>query len=294
VEKFGIGPNINFEDWNSFKHNLNRNEDTLKKELETEFEQNDIWNIIHQRRRLQNAFGNYFGSPSQFFFTFYAKETWHYINLSDHQKYRLEELLKAKESAHFDLWQENGRTMLKTIINKTNLFLCAEDLGQVDPYIPQVLAELQIPGIDIIRWSQTFKKENQRQLAVLTTSTHDTSSLSSWWQTETDHATKYRFLNEFLNDFPDTVSDELPKEKAKQILLDMYQAPVLFIIHPFWEILHIFYDEPDKRINKPGFSDPTNWRHRMEKPIEDYLAITDISAVFREKISESNRISRHE
>jgi len=130
----------------------------------------------------------------------------------------------------------------------------------------EVLQELDIPGIDIIRWSKSFRLEDQRELAVLTTSSHDTSTFATWWHKEVDQELKLRFLKEF---FSSDFKSDLDNEGIKKVIASFSQAKSRFIIIPFWEILHLWYSEPDIRINTPGVSDTNNWCKRMDHAIEN-------------------------
>ena len=131
--------------------------------------------------------------------------------------------------------------------------------------MPETLKALNIPGINIIRWSKSFKLEDQRELAVLTSSTHDTSSFTTWWQKEADLEVKTRFVKEFLE--RDFVDVDLNLADTKNIFERLNKAPSKYVIIPLWEILHLWHNEPDIRINTPGISDSINWCSRMTQSI---------------------------
>lgn len=85
-------------------------------------------------------------------------------------------------------WEDTGKKLLDTIINKSSLLPCAEDLGTVPECSARVLWEYGIPGMDVQRWIKNnnnfVPKEKFRWLSVVTVSTHDSSSLTEWWQNE--------------------------------------------------------------------------------------------------------------
>lgn len=248
-----------------FTHNLNINEDIFKKRLrERFFAENEIELVISARRRLLNMLGKYFNSEDHFFFTFYGKETWQYLNFDN--KAAIDNLLQRKRNDSFLFWRQRGKSFLADLQKMTKLKLFAEDLGLVDPYMIDVLQELDIPGIDIIRWSKSFRLEDQRELAVLTTSSHDTSTFATWWYQEVDQELKRRFLREF---FSSDFKVDLDNDGIKKVIASFSQAKSKFIIIPFWEILHLWYCEPDIRINKPGIADANNWCMRMDHAIEN-------------------------
>lgn len=288
----GTERTILFENWNQYANNLNFNEDYICLMLrDHQLTEDEIWNVIHERRRLQNMLGYYLEDSDHFFLTVYGTETWHYINLSDWQKKQLELLLKIKETQQYAFWKAQGKAILQHLMSETTLFLCAEDLGKVDPYIPDVLTELGIPGISIIRWTPSFRKEDQRYMAVLTTSTHDTSTLHQWWdEPTTSSETKSRFWREYLGEESTTAPVNLTIPQLQDIFLDIYNSASLMVIQPFWEILHVFYQEPDKRINLPGTSSSDNWCQRMAYSLEIYLAETAVSDRLKTVISQNGRI----
>ncbi|MFA7361560.1 MAG: 4-alpha-glucanotransferase [Candidatus Kapaibacterium sp.] len=86
------------------------------------------------------------------------------------------------------VWEETGKKILDSIIIKSNLLPCAEDLGTVPDCSARVLWEYGIPGMDVQRWikdaNDFIPKEKFRWLTAATVSTHDSSSLIEWWHNE--------------------------------------------------------------------------------------------------------------
>lgn len=283
---------INVEDWHLYQDNLTDNEDRLRQFFQKNgLTSDEIIMILQERRRLQNMLISYMDDPNQFCMSVYGRETWHYLNLNEEQKNQLHRLLKEKESLQYSFWEIHGKNILKKLQNETTLFLCAEDLGLIDPYVSRVLAELGIPGINIIRWSSSFQKEEQRRLAILTLSTHDTSTFNQWWQEpSTDRETQKRFLNQYLGQETEYIPQNLSKEQLQTIFLKLYEASSLVVIQPFWEILSVFYSESEKRINTPGFGETENWCNRMEQKLEMYIEEKNISDRFRKAIASTGRL----
>ncbi|MFA5879081.1 MAG: 4-alpha-glucanotransferase [Candidatus Margulisiibacteriota bacterium] len=255
---------VELENLSKYQHNLYLNEDYFRSQLQTaDFTSFEISLVLKARRRLLNMLCPYFDAPDYFAFTFYGKETWQYLNLQD--KSALNNLLDEQRKNQYAFWQDHGENFLTALQNKTKLKLFAEDLGLVDDYMPETLKALNIPGINIIRWSKSFKLEDQRELAVLTSSTHDTSSFTTWWQKEADLEVKTRFVKEFLE--RDFVDVDLNLADTKNIFERLNKAPSKYVIIPLWEILHLWHNEPDIRINTPGISDSINWCSRMTQSI---------------------------
>ncbi|MFC1485041.1 4-alpha-glucanotransferase [bacterium] len=90
------------------------------------------------------------------------------------------------------LWEQNGKQILKAMIDCTDMLPCAEDLGVIPPQCPKVLNELGIPGIEVQRWLKDrdadvryFKKnKDYRYLSCAISSGHDMSNTASMWQYE--------------------------------------------------------------------------------------------------------------
>ncbi|MCM8800892.1 MAG: 4-alpha-glucanotransferase [Candidatus Omnitrophica bacterium] len=88
-------------------------------------------------------------------------------------------------------WEERGRGILIKMLENTELFLCAEDLGVIPEVCTRTLQDLEIPGNDVQRWKKDYKishdflkPEQYRLLSVSMLSTHDTTNWPAWWQYE--------------------------------------------------------------------------------------------------------------
>jgi len=102
-----------------FTHNLNINEDIFKKRLKEKFfTENEMDQIINSRRRLLNMLGKYFNSEDRFFFTFYGKQTWQYLNFAN--KGAIDNLLERKRNESFLFWRQRGKSFLADLQKKTN------------------------------------------------------------------------------------------------------------------------------------------------------------------------------
>ena len=281
-------------DLNKYDSNLDVNEDYIHAVCcEAGWAEDEIKPVLRERRRLQNMLGCYLGKKDLFFFTFYGKETWQYLNLDSYQKEALDTLLAIKLVQKREMWRDHGTDILTKLAKQTSLVLCGEDLGLVDPYIPDVLKELGILGLSVIRWEPQFQPEAQRMLAVLTTSTHDTSTLRQWWEdSSTEPEIKAQFWEIFAGYTDKEVPPHLSDVDLQSILLKLYETSSLVAIIPFWEILEAFYKEPEKRINIPGMGGKVNWLSRMENPLDVYLTAKyeKINDRFRHAISKSGRL----
>lgn len=111
-----------------------------------------------------------------------------YHRLSDEQK---EQITALRNDYYYlrneQLWRSNAIKRLSAIIRKSNLLLCAEDLGVLPKSIGEVLEMLELLSLEVIRMPKLMGRdfvhpEDLRPLSVLTTSTHDMASLRGWWQ----------------------------------------------------------------------------------------------------------------
>ncbi|MBN2830952.1 MAG: 4-alpha-glucanotransferase [Candidatus Omnitrophica bacterium] len=89
------------------------------------------------------------------------------------------------------LWQGQGRRILKVMLDNSDIFLCAEDLGVIPRVCTDTLKELSIPGNDVQRWVKDWNvshnfldKKEYRFISVTMLSTHDTTNWAAWWENE--------------------------------------------------------------------------------------------------------------
>jgi 4-alpha-glucanotransferase len=76
---------------------------------------------------------------------------------------------------------ELGETVLR-IIMETNADVSVEDLGTVPPFVRKSIARLGVPGYKVWRWEDS-DPALYPALSVAMTGTHDTDTLTEWWET---------------------------------------------------------------------------------------------------------------
>jgi len=88
-------------------------------------------------------------------------------------------------------WSAHGRMILETMIDNTDMLLCAEDLGLIPRVCTGTLRDFGIPGNDVQRWVKDwnvahdfFPPAGYRKLSVSMLSTHDTTNWPAWWENE--------------------------------------------------------------------------------------------------------------
>jgi len=98
-------------------------------------------------------------------------------------------------------WKEHGKTLLSTILENTDMLLCAEDLGVIPKSCTVTLQELGIPGNDVERWVKDWNVRHEfllpneyRWLSVAMLSTHDTTNWAGWWENEAGTVDEQLFI----------------------------------------------------------------------------------------------------
>lgn len=263
---------ISQEEVSALPDNLDANEDECRVAWQAMgLNREQVSACLSARRLLQNLLIPYLDIPDAWVLTFYGRETWHYHNLSEDTRQGLETLVSQSYARLHEFWEINGSRYLDILKDKTRLILCGEDLGMVDPYIPIALNKLDIPGMIVQRWSATQRATDQRENAIFTPSTHDTSTFIHWWHNESQLEERQKFWSEFMG-LPDPVPQYLSFDQLTRIYLHFYSVNSRLMILPFWEYLTVFHGADDQRINVPGQLLQENWTGRMRYSLEEIEA----------------------
>jgi 4-alpha-glucanotransferase len=155
--------------------------------------------------------------------------------------------------------------------------IVAEDLGVIPDFVRQTLTELSIPGYRVLRWERDkLRYRNPRQfpsLSLVTTSTHDTSTLREWWETlSTEERSAVSGEYPELRDLT-KVSDYSPAVH-QALLAAAENASSDLCILPWQDAFGT-----RERINLPGSISQGNWSYRIDQPVEDLLLREDSRSV---------------
>lgn len=100
-----------------------------------------------------------------------------------------------------NLWEKQGKIIIDTMLNATDMLPLAEDLGTVPQCSYKVLHEYGIPGIEFQRYSKNSSSDfhfNSNDTFRLNScallSTHDSSFFASWWKHEAGSIDKTLFV----------------------------------------------------------------------------------------------------
>ena len=183
-----------------------------------------------------------------------------------------------------DLWRSTALERLYTLVRGTDMLVCAEDLGMVPGVVPQVLHDLEILSLEVVRMpkgpgSAIVRPSEIPYLSVITTSTHDTASLRGWWMGLSDE-----IKHEVAANYPDPDGGTDPSPEG--LVRGLSRTSALLRILPLqdWFVLtgHGKDVSPElEQINRP--EEPHHvWSYRMPGTLESLLGDEPlISAIVR-------------
>ena len=171
---------------------------------------------------------------------------------------------------------------------ETGAAITAEDLGTVPDAVRESLTRLRIPGYRILRWERRWHDDGQPfippsewpGIAVATTGTHDTESLSEWWEQATDSERRQLLGPDAPASFNPGVRDAL--------LSSIYRSPSNLVIVPIQDL----FGWRD-RINTPATMGDGNWRWALPWPADRLREIPvarDRARELRELAGETGRL----
>ncbi|HUP39104.1 MAG TPA: 4-alpha-glucanotransferase [Vicinamibacterales bacterium] len=142
-----------------------------------------------------------------------------------------------------------GETVLR-IIMETNADVSVEDLGTVPPFVRKSIARLGVPGYKVWRWEDS-DPALYPPLSVAMTGTHDTDTLTEWWETLSPEE-RTRFGVE-AERYDDSVRD--------RIIEKIYNAGSNLVLLPIQDV----FGWRD-RINLPATVGDRNWTYVLPWP----------------------------
>lgn len=111
------------------------------------------------------------------------------------------------DPADENIWKQHGREIVNEFISASSMLPVAEDLGTVPNDSFELLHELGIPGMEVLRWKRNWSDggsfvnpEFFRENSISVLSTHDSSTISAWWKFEagkTDLSSFYKNLEQY-------------------------------------------------------------------------------------------------
>lgn len=100
-----------------------------------------------------------------------------------------------------EFWKKEAMKKLPSLKRSTNMLICGEDLGMVPDSVPKVMSQLGILSLEIQRMPKDMRRQffhpaDAPYLSVVTPSTHDMSTIRSWW--EENREVTQKFFNDEL------------------------------------------------------------------------------------------------
>lgn len=211
-------------------------------------------------------------------------------SLSDIEKQNFLDLQKSQNIKSESIWKKHGKEILSQLCSSVSMQAFAEDLGAIPQCVPEVLDELGIFSLNVIRWKRDWTSPEQnfvplkkyKPLSLTTPSIHDSSTLEIWWNDELNHKEKLDLLNA-LNIKNTKIANEVFTEKNAEIILKaIAKSPSKVIAFQIQDLLSLIASEldteGDQRINTPGTVSDKNWTYRMPVQIEKLSANKDFVA----------------
>ncbi|MBC7949180.1 MAG: 4-alpha-glucanotransferase [Chitinophagaceae bacterium] len=194
-----------------------------------------------------------------------------------------------------DFWKKEAMQKLPHLKNATNMLICGEDLGMVPHCVPDVMKQLGILSLEIQRMPKDINKEfsyphDAPYLSVITPSTHDMSTLRSWWEENRERT--QRFFNHVLGQWGDATYFCEPWINRAIIMQHLY-SPAMWAIFQLQDILGMSAtlrrDNPtEERINNPAI--PKHyWQYRMHLSLEDLIKETEFNKELLDTVENSGR-----
>jgi 4-alpha-glucanotransferase len=219
----------------------------------------------------------------------------HVVGLFRTYGYRLDEEAGAFDPPTAEAQQAHGLAVLKAILAEAGaLQIVAEDLGVIPPFVRQTLKALSIPGYKVMRWEKqdwgTSRERfvapaNYPELALATTGTHDTETLSEWWQAaplaERQSLAAAVGIKKIKGE---TLRSALDDATLDAILAALYESPARIVVVPIQDLFGW-----SGRINTPGTIDPANWTWRLPTPIAELQA----DPAIRTRVERLRQIVQH-
>ncbi|MCL2626728.1 MAG: 4-alpha-glucanotransferase [Cystobacterineae bacterium] len=158
-----------------------------------------------------------------------------------------------------------GRQNFEVLSQESKIIV--EDLGVIPNFVHDCLREKEIPGYRVMRWARyDGRYENPHhypEASLVTTGTHDTESLKTFWQTcqHWERQAMVSAIPELQNHPP---SPEFGPALHTALLQAALNAQSRYCNFPWFDIF-----AKETRMNTPGTVGIHNWTCRMEQDIEN-------------------------
>lgn len=189
------------------------------------------------------------------------------------------------------LWLPQGHRLLNIIAKASPMLPIGEDLGTGFPGMRELLEELGLCGIKVMRWERHWESDGSfisptkyNPLSLCTVSTHDSETLALWWRDLPQEAIRYAAQRGWH------YQSHLSRKERFVILRESHTSSSLFHVNLLGEYLALFpefvWEDPiQERINIPGTLQPSNWTYRIRPSIEEFSTSKPLLEAMQQLIS---------
>ena len=204
-------------------------------------------------------------------------------SLSWEEKQKLQNLFNENSAKENELWKAQALNVLRPIVSETQMTPCAEDLGVNLSSLPEVLDELSILSLKVIRWCRDWGANGQPYVplkdyperSVATTSVHDSSTLRQWWNEEKSSGRAFieEYKKEVSQDAPAAEDSVFGPKEASFVLQTSALCKSAWYVPPLQDYLYLdesyYKANPEtERVNVPGSVNEFNWTYRIPVSVE--------------------------
>jgi 4-alpha-glucanotransferase len=187
--------------------------------------------------------------------------------------------------------RENGETVLGIFAKGARVI--AEDLGTVPEFVRASLERDQIPGYRVLRWErhwhdpgQPFRDpERWPAVSVATTGTHDTDSMSDWYDGMPDDERRAFLALPQLADLRARAPARFDEGVRDAILELVYRSGSDLLLLPFQDAFGM-----RERVNVPGTVNEENWTYRIPSDLSAWHLDLAATARLRARAARSGRV----
>jgi 4-alpha-glucanotransferase len=197
---------------------------------------------------------------------------------------------------HEEFWREQGLVKLPAVRYATDMLICGEDLGMVPASVPGVMHQLGILGLNIQRMPSNPATEfghpaDAPYLSVVTTGSHDMSTLRGWW--EEDRVRTQRYFETTLGHWRQLAPYYCEPWVVREVLQQHLASPAMWAVFPLQDFLGMDTqlrraNPHDEQINVP--SNPQHfWKYRLHLPLEELVEAVGFNEPIRALVEASGR-----
>jgi 4-alpha-glucanotransferase len=195
---------------------------------------------------------------------------------------------------------QQGERLMRLFL-ESGARVIAEDLGSVPEFVRESLTRLGIPGYKVFRWERAWDEPGQPfrdpagypVLAVVTTGTHDTDTLATWWETaareEREAILALPGLSAFRSEDADASAVPFTPAFRDAILRMLLASPAELALLPIQDV----FGWRD-RINTPATVTPDNWTWKLPAPVDRFASLPEseqVAATLRDLAAASSRLA---